>query len=113
MTGYEFQRSDGAGPGHAPPDRFATAAGKGILLFLVLLHCLPVRGEELSIEITVSPDEQIGRTSPYIFGAGIDPKTNPLRFPEYPNKVLRDIADSGLRARRRANAKSCGSEFCS
>ncbi len=100
MTGYELQQSDGAGPGHAPPDRFATAAGKGILLFLVLLHCLPVRGEELSIEITVSPDEKIGRISPYIFGAGIDPKTNPLRFPEYPNKVLRDIADSGLRIAR-------------
>ena len=54
----------------------------------------------LRVGVTVSPREQVGRVSPYIFGAGIDPKTNPLRVPKYPGKVLRDIADSGLRIAR-------------
>ena len=55
---------------------------------------------ELSVDVRVSPREQKGRVSPFVFGAGIDAKTNPLRFPKYPDKALRDIADSGLRIAR-------------
>ena len=53
-----------------------------------------------SVEVRVRPRVTRGRISPYIFGAGIDHKTNPLRAPRYPEKVLRDIADSGLRIAR-------------
>ena len=60
----------------------------------------PVRADNLRVEVTVSPNREKGRISPYIFGAGIDAKTNPLRAPKYPDKVLRDIADSGLRIAR-------------
>ncbi len=55
---------------------------------------------DLSVEVRVSPRVQKGRISPYIFGAGIDHKTNPLRAPKYPEKVLKDIAESGLRIAR-------------
>ena len=55
---------------------------------------------ELSVEVRVSPRVEKGRISPYIFGAGIDHKTNPLRTPKYPEKVLEDIAESGLRIAR-------------
>ncbi len=57
-------------------------------------------GEALHVEVVVDPREQKGQISPYVFGAGIDPKTNPLRVPRYPDKVRRDIADSGLRIAR-------------
>ncbi len=56
--------------------------------------------EELYVEVQVDPCEQKGKISPYIFGAPIDPKTNPLRFPKYPQKVMKDIAESGLRTAR-------------
>lgn len=59
-------------------------------------------GESLSVEVTVSPRVQKGRISPYVFGAGIDHKTNPLRYPKYPEKVLRNISESGLREDPRA-----------
>ena len=65
-----------------------------------ILACAMARGEELNVEVTVHPRKERGRISPYIFGAGIDPKTNPLRFPKYPDGVLRDIAESGLRIAR-------------
>ena len=55
---------------------------------------------ELAVELQVKPRLLKGRISPYLFGAGIDPKTNPLRAPRYPEKVLRDIAESGLRIAR-------------
>lgn len=55
---------------------------------------------ELSVEVRVSPRVEKGRISPYVFGAGIDHKTNPLRAPRYPEKVLRDIEESGLRIAR-------------
>ncbi len=61
---------------------------------------IPAVGEELSVEIQVFPRVQQGAISPYIFGAGIDHKTNPLRAPMYPEKVLRDIEESGLRIAR-------------
>ncbi|MDA1053183.1 MAG: hypothetical protein O3C40_22250 [Planctomycetota bacterium] len=62
--------------------------------------CMSVVAEELSVELQVMPRVQQGRISPYIFGAGIDHKTNPLRAPKYPEKVLRDIGESGLRIAR-------------
>ena len=71
-----------------------------ILAALALFPLARARSEELRVEVTVQPRELKGRISPYIFGAGIDAKTNPLRAPKYPEKVLRDIADSGLRIAR-------------
>ena len=62
--------------------------------------CIPAVGEELIVEIQVFPRVPQGAISPYIFGAGIDHKTNPLRAPMYPEKVLRDIEESGLRIAR-------------
>ncbi len=56
--------------------------------------------DELSVDLQVMPRVQKGRISPYIFGAGIDHKTNPLRAPKYPEKVFRDIGESGLRIAR-------------
>ena len=72
------------------------------LLFDVqgLIPTARTRAEELFVELHVKPRQQKGRISPYIFGAGIDHKTNPLRAPRYPEKVLKDIADSGLRIAR-------------
>lgn len=58
------------------------------------------RAEELTVEVRISPGVEKGRISPYVFGAGIDHKTNPLRAPRYPEKVLNDIAESGLRIAR-------------
>lgn len=72
----------------------------GILVSGLVFSCVRVPGEELSVEIAVDPFVEKGRISPYVFGAGIDAKTNPLRFPKYPDKVLQDIADSGLRIAR-------------
>ena len=71
-----------------------------ILVAWTSFHCTCVASEGLSVDVSVSPRTQKGRISPYIFGAGIDAKTNPLRAPKYPRKVLRDIADSGLRMAR-------------
>jgi len=65
-----------------------------------IVLCLQVAAEELAVEVQISPRVQQGRISPYIFGAGIDAKTNPLRAPRYPKKVLKDIAESGLRIAR-------------
>ena len=59
-----------------------------------------VNSEELSVDVRINPGVQKGMISPYIFGAGIDAKTNPLRAPKYPEKVLLDIAESGLRIAR-------------
>ena len=59
-----------------------------------------VQSEELSVSLQVSPRVEKGRINPYIFGAGVDHKTNPLRTPRYPEKVLKDIEDSGLRIAR-------------
>ena len=56
--------------------------------------------DDLRVQVDIRPNDVRGPISPYIFGAGLDPKTNPLRFPRYPDKVLRDIADSGLRIAR-------------
>ena len=73
------------------------ALGGGLLLCGAVL---PAFAEELSVELQVMPRVQKGRISPYIFGAGIDAKTNPLRAPKYPEKVFRDIEESGLRIAR-------------
>ena len=59
-----------------------------------------VQSAEPSVKVFVSPDVQKGRISPFIFGAGIDHKTNPLRFPRYPDRVFEAIAESGLRIAR-------------
>ena len=75
-----------------------------ILLWIVVVGGLTPSAraweQKLSVEVTVSPRMQKGRISPYVFGAGIDHKTNPLRYPKYPEKVLRDIGESGLQIAR-------------
>ena len=60
----------------------------------------PANAAELSVRIDIEPGKEKGRISPFIFGAGIDNKTNPLRAPRYPDKVLRWIGESGLRIAR-------------
>lgn len=72
----------------------------GIFVAWALFPWVVAHSEELSVEVDVYPREQKGHISPYLFGAGIDAKTNPLRAPKYPQKVLQDIADSGLRMAR-------------
>ena len=72
----------------------------GILATWAIFPGVLVHSKELCVELDVEPSKLKGRISPYIFGAGIDAKTNPLRFPKYPEKVLQDIGDSGLRMAR-------------
>jgi alpha-L-arabinofuranosidase len=72
----------------------------GVLAAWALSLWAPVTAGELAVQVDIHPNQLLGRISPYVFGAGIDPKTNPLRFPKYPGKVLRDIAESGLRIAR-------------
>ena len=72
----------------------------GGLLTLALLPATGAGADDLRVQVDIHPNDVRGPISPYVFGAGLDPKTNPLRFPKYPEKVLRDIADSGLRIAR-------------
>ena len=71
-----------------------------MLLIGTLVSSATAQSAELAVEVHVRPRVQQGRISPYIFGAGIDHKTNPLRAPKYPGKVLLDVEESGLRAAR-------------
>jgi alpha-L-arabinofuranosidase len=59
-----------------------------------------VAADEHAVTVRVEPRHERGAISPFIFGAGIDAKTNPLRSPADPDKVFRDIAESGLRFAR-------------
>ena len=52
------------------------------------------------VDIEIFPERSLGPISPYVFGAGIDHKTNPMRFCQYPEQVAKDIADSKLRMAR-------------
>jgi alpha-L-arabinofuranosidase len=75
------------------------------LLYLILFlvagpPCVSAVAENLCVQVEVYPRRVVGRISPYVFGARIDAKTNPLRAPKYPERVLKDIADSGLRVAR-------------
>ena len=71
-----------------------------IVAALTLFSMAQAHSEALRVDVVIQPLDLKGRISPYIFGAGIDAKTNPLRAPKYPEKVLRDIAESGLRIAR-------------
>ena len=68
----------------------------GALWACQLLLCAWACAQPLSVNVHVRPEETQGRISPHIFGAGIDAKTNPLRAPRYPDKVMEDLAESGL-----------------
>lgn len=83
-----------------PAPTKATIATCVLIVFGALWPNMSAVAEELGIELQVMPRVQQGRISPYIFGAGIDHKTNPLRAPKYPERVLRDIQESGLRIAR-------------
>jgi alpha-L-arabinofuranosidase len=56
--------------------------------------------DPLRAEIEIFPARSLGPISPYVFGAGIDHKTNPMRFCRHPEQVARDIAESHLRIAR-------------
>ena len=75
-------------------------AAVAIVAARTLVPCVCAETGGLRVEVIIQPGRVVGPISPYIFGAGIDAKTNPLRFPQYPRKVLRDIAESGLRIAR-------------
>lgn len=73
----------------------------GTLVALVALSaCPPGPAQGLGVDVEVFPQQVIGPISPYVFGAGIDAKTNPLRAPADLAKVEADIAESGLRIAR-------------
>ena len=72
----------------------------GLVLGLHALWPTHSIAEELEVRIEIGTGVPKGRISPFIFGAGIDHKTNPLRAPQYPDKVLRHVAESGLRIAR-------------
>jgi len=59
-----------------------------------------VPAEAPRVVIEIFPETTRGAVSPYIFGAGIDHKTNPMRYCRYPAQVERDIGESGLRIAR-------------
>lgn len=56
--------------------------------------------ESPRVDIEIVPEKSLGPVSPYVFGAGIDHKTNPMRFCRYPEQVAKDIAESNLRMAR-------------
>jgi alpha-L-arabinofuranosidase len=93
-------------PSFGPARQRRRLSRNSVLLAALLLVVWPsipsaqAQSQNLSVEVRVRPRAEKGRISPYIFGAGIDAKTNPLRAPKYPEKVLRDIAESGLRIAR-------------
>lgn len=66
----------------------------------MLKACVLAGEQNPRVDITIFPEESKGVVSPYIFGAGIDHKTNPMRFPKYPDRVAADIRESGLRIAR-------------
>lgn len=72
--------------------------GLQIILSTAVFAC--AAADELSVQIKIDTTVRRGPISPLIFGAGIDHKTNPLRAPKYPDKVLKHIAESGLRVAR-------------
>ena len=55
---------------------------------------------DLRLQLDVQPQVSLGAVDPFVFGAGIDAKTNPLRSPRYPDVVASHIAESGLRIAR-------------
>ena len=73
-----------------------------LTVVLLTLTCLPAVSvaQPHRVQVTVDPAQSLGPISPYVFGAGIDAKTNPLRFPAYEEQVLRDVGESGLRMAR-------------
>ncbi len=71
-----------------------------ILVFPASTACVLAGEQNPRAHIEIFPEKSRGPVSPYIFGAGIDAKTNPMRFPAYPDKLAEDIKESGLRAAR-------------
>lgn len=71
-----------------------------LLLALALPASLLAQTTALQVRVDVDPNRSLGAVSPYVFGAGIDAKTSPLRAPRHLDQVYRDIAESGLRIAR-------------
>lgn len=81
---------------------FRSSCNGAIICMALICLCslAPAAENDLKVRVEVFPNQLQGQVSPYIFGAGIDAKTNPLRAPKDPEKVFQDIADSGLRIAR-------------
>jgi alpha-L-arabinofuranosidase len=52
------------------------------------------------VRLDIYPEQVSGPISPYVFGAGLDHKTSPMRFARYPDLVARQVRESGLRIGR-------------
>jgi len=52
------------------------------------------------VRLDVYPDRISGPISPYVFGAGLDHKTSPMRFARHPDLATRHVRESGLRIGR-------------
>lgn len=77
----------------------AVRLGTALLAFCGLAACV-CAADPPRVDIEIFPERSLGPISPYVFGAGIDHKTNPMRFCQYPEQVAKDIADSKLRMAR-------------
>ena len=76
-----------------PAVRLATA----LLAFCGIVGCV-CAADPPRVDIEMFPERSLGPISPYVFGAGIDHKTNPMRFCRYPEQVAKgpSIPMSGL-----------------
>lgn len=74
--------------------------GWGTALPVLAAVLLGAVAAEPRVDLEILPEESLGPVSPLVFGAGIDHKTNPMRFCRYPDQVARDIAESHLRSAR-------------
>lgn len=59
----------------------------------VLLSLVPVQAQA-RVDIEVFPETSLGPVSPYVFGAGIDHKTNPMRFGIEPLMQINFVGES-------------------
>lgn len=76
------------------------SAGPVFLAVFVCMLALPCASAELRVQVGVQPETSLGAIDPFVFGAGIDAKTNPMRSVKYPDVVAKDVAESGLRIAR-------------
>lgn len=77
-----------------------SAARLGAALLASCGFVASVCAESPRVDIEVFAERSRGPVSPYVFGAGIDHKTNPMRFCRHPEQVAKDIAESNLRMAR-------------
>ena len=81
-------------------DEPASQARRAALALAFALAAIRPTAANPRADIAIFPERGLGAVSPYVFGAGIDHKTNPMRFCRHPDRVAKDIAESGLRMAR-------------